>query len=69
MKTLLILLIVAVAAAQIDACVHGDFYPHQDCTKYYQCANGILYAKNCNPGLHWNNRLKTCDYPSNAGCA
>lgn len=39
-----------------------------DCTKFLQCANGIFVEQPCHVGLHWNNVIKSCDWPNIAGC-
>jgi len=45
------------------------FFPDvRDCTKYWQCGNGIAYHMQCGPGTNWNPTVWTCDYPQNAGC-
>ncbi|XP_055935150.1 chondroitin proteoglycan 2-like isoform X2 [Argiope bruennichi] len=43
--------------------------PHKkDCGKFYICDAGVPHLKSCQPGLHFNPALHTCDYPENAGC-
>lgn len=39
-----------------------------DCTSYYQCFWGVLYFKKCEDNLHFNERLRVCDWPKNARC-
>lgn len=46
----------------------GALLPHPDCTKFYQCVNGIPMEKSCPGGLHFSVTISTCDWPSNAGC-
>ncbi|XP_011427552.3 chitinase-3-like protein 1 [Magallana gigas] len=46
----------------------GALLPHPDCTKYYQCVNGIPMEKSCPGGLHFSVTISACDWPSNAGC-
>ncbi|KAK6195227.1 hypothetical protein SNE40_000698 [Patella caerulea] len=41
----------------------GQFYPYMaDCTKYYQCAAGITYLRDCGPGTKWNQAAMTCGW-------
>ncbi|CAG9834944.1 unnamed protein product [Diabrotica balteata] len=44
------------------------YFPHEDCSKFYQCSNGVPYVHNCSSGLHFNSKLNVCDYPFAAGC-
>lgn len=39
-----------------------------DCTTFYICAHGDPVLFNCPANLHFNNKLKVCDYPENAHC-
>ncbi|XP_028049350.2 peritrophin-1-like [Monomorium pharaonis] len=42
--------------------------PHpKDCTLYYICRNGNRELHSCPDGLHFNNVIQQCDWPS-AGC-
>uniref|UniRef100_T1E2L2 Putative mucin-like peritrophin n=1 Tax=Psorophora albipes TaxID=869069 RepID=T1E2L2_9DIPT len=44
--------------------------PHPtDCGKFLTCVWGNTMPQNCPPGLHWNDRLKVCDWPGNANCS
>ncbi|XP_013421191.1 chitotriosidase-1, partial [Lingula anatina] len=43
----------------------GLFPDPKDPTKYYSCANGIMYSQQCPPGLVFNPVTKTCDWPQN----
>lgn len=46
-----------------------QYLPNEkDCSKYYQCSNGVPYEQTCQNGLHFNRNLGTCDWPENAGC-
>ncbi|KAA0191181.1 hypothetical protein HAZT_HAZT011175 [Hyalella azteca] len=52
-------------------CAPGDdgLYPHpQDCTEYYQCANGNAIIQHCPGGLEYNPTAGVCDFPASAGC-
>ncbi|XP_076325216.1 uncharacterized protein LOC143233152 [Tachypleus tridentatus] len=41
--------------------------PH-NCKRFYHCSHGIPYRKWCPADLHFNERLKVCDWPENACC-
>uniref|UniRef100_T1DJ03 Putative salivary mucin n=1 Tax=Psorophora albipes TaxID=869069 RepID=T1DJ03_9DIPT len=44
--------------------------PHPtDCGKFLTCVWGKTVEQVCPAGLHWNDRLKVCDWPANAGCS
>ncbi|XP_063861437.1 mucin-2-like [Scylla paramamosain] len=44
-------------------------FPHpQKCGKWVHCDHNIPYVKDCPAGLHFNPRLKVCDWPQSAGC-
>lgn len=40
-----------------------------DCTSFRMCNNGNWLKVTCGLGLHWNNRLKICDWPHQAKCS
>lgn len=40
-----------------------------DCSSFRQCHNGDWVVLSCAPGLHWNERLKICDWPQRARCS
>ncbi|CAG2061137.1 unnamed protein product [Timema podura] len=43
--------------------------PHpSDCTKFYECSNGVSVLEKCPPGLEFNPILFVCDWPNRAGC-
>uniref|UniRef100_A0A182WC58 Chitin-binding type-2 domain-containing protein n=1 Tax=Anopheles minimus TaxID=112268 RepID=A0A182WC58_9DIPT len=45
------------------------FFRHQtDCSKYYQCDNGVAFEIVCPAGLHFNTAINVCDYPRNVDC-
>ncbi|CAG9764096.1 unnamed protein product [Ceutorhynchus assimilis] len=46
----------------------GTFYPNNECSKFWTCANGIAYQFDCPKGLYWNSNLNVCDWPLFAGC-
>ncbi|XP_069691258.1 peritrophin-1-like [Periplaneta americana] len=46
------------------------FFPNpRSCETYFQCSNGILYCRQCPPGLHFNTQLNVCDYSYNVKCS
>lgn len=46
-----------------------SLYPDpDDCTKFYQCSNGLEYLKSCPAGLHFNPFILVCDWPDVACC-
>eukprot|EP00795_Rhopilema_esculentum_P013951 gene13951-4910_t len=46
----------------------GFYSDPTDCQYFIQCANSKTYRKKCPNDLHWNDRIKNCEYPANAGC-
>lgn len=47
----------------------GALFAHPyDCSQYMICDNGMLADRPCGPSTEWNDRLKVCDWPRNAGC-
>ncbi|XP_042877192.1 endochitinase-like [Penaeus japonicus] len=46
-------------------CSLSQFWPHEDCNKYYWCYNGDPHLEFCNPGLFWNQDCQCCDWPEN----
>ncbi|XP_068222684.1 probable chitinase 10 isoform X2 [Palaemon carinicauda] len=52
-----------------ERCREGEYYPKPgDCKSFFRCRNGQLEESRCTPRLHWNQRLKICDWPANANC-
>lgn len=41
---------------------------NNDCTKYCACSHGLGTIMNCPPGLHFDKKLQTCNYPRLAKC-
>lgn len=39
-----------------------------DCSKYYECSNGVPISNECTGELVWNPELHTCDFPGNVEC-
>jgi hypothetical protein len=52
-----------------DPLDHSVLFPDKtDCSRFFICSNGKPVSQNCPSGLHFNDDLKTCDYPINAKC-
>lgn len=52
-----------------EACQEGEFVPYPpDCNKYQYCNWGSYQVASCSPGLHWNDKMKTCDWPYRTKC-
>ncbi|CAH3174881.1 unnamed protein product [Porites lobata] len=47
----------------------GLYTDPKDCGSYYQCFAGRTFWKHCPKGLHFNSKLKVCDFPAFAKCA
>jgi chitinase len=47
---------------------NGFFSDPKDCTSYYECNNGNPIHFTCPPGTEWNEKLQTCDWPSDTVC-
>ncbi|KAJ8968420.1 hypothetical protein NQ314_002311 [Rhamnusium bicolor] len=45
------------------------YLPHKDCSKFWECSNGIPHQFGCPDGLHFNSDLNVCDWPEQAGCS
>lgn len=39
-----------------------------DCSRYFQCINGVLHERVCPAGHHWSERRMACDLIANAAC-
>ncbi|KAI5750701.1 hypothetical protein M8J77_000551 [Diaphorina citri] len=52
-----------------ESCQEGEFaaYP-SDCNKYQYCIWGSYQVASCSPGLYWNDKMKTCDWPYRTKC-
>ncbi|CAO1327076.1 unnamed protein product [Diamesa hyperborea] len=46
----------------------GLFADPTNCSKYYNCGNGIAYSMPCNDGLKWNKVNQYCDHAYNVQC-
>lgn len=56
-------------SASSDECDNGKFYSDpENCERFFQCSNGVLYEMNCPGGLHFNPNSETCDYASDNSC-
>lgn len=52
-----------------EPCQEGDFAPYpSDCNKYQYCIWGSYQVASCSAGLHWNDKMKTCDWPYRTKC-
>jgi chitinase len=52
-----------------NGCIDGEFKPvESNCNAFYQCSLGELVQQYCAGGLHWNNVVMSCDWPSSAMC-
>ena len=36
-----------------------------DCSKFYNCVNGIAYSQICGAGTRFNEKIQNCDWPQN----
>ncbi|XP_053611407.1 chondroitin proteoglycan-2-like [Plodia interpunctella] len=48
--------------------VEGQFFAHENCSKYYRCVQGNLIEHTCHLGLLYNNEISQCDWPYNVDC-
>lgn len=47
-------------------CIYPDPY---NCNGFIQCTDGgVVFRKNCNRDLEWNERIKNCDEPKRSTC-
>lgn len=52
-----------------EPCECGEPLPHKtDCDKFWLCIEGKKVLVTCSEGLHFNAKIGTCDYISNARC-
>ncbi|XP_071446319.1 probable chitinase 10 [Hetaerina americana] len=52
-----------------SACQGGEYYRDPvNCGAYFRCILGEMRRQYCASGLHWNDRLKVCDWPAEARC-
>ena len=47
---------------------YGEFPHPSECRKWVHCSHGIPYIKDCPSDLHFNPKLRVCDYQDRAGC-
>lgn len=61
---------VTTTTANTVSCEGGAHYlAHPtDCTKYYQCSNGVAIEMNCPPGLHFSVQHSRCVWPADSEC-
>lgn len=46
-------------------CNVADYWPHEECDKYYWCYDGVPHLEQCSDGTVWNNNGAYCDWPEN----
>ncbi|CAH1280472.1 unnamed protein product [Diabrotica balteata] len=47
-----------------------EYFPYiYDCSKYYECSNGIPVLMDCPTGELWNIKINNCDWPANVDCS
>lgn len=51
-----------------EKCQTGQYYPHEQCNKFYVCVNGVLITQSCAPGLSWNTDKLMCDWDHRIRC-
>lgn len=56
------------SAGTVCECEGGDYTSGSECCKFKVCAGGQYVEMNCPAGLHWNDKVKACDWPCNADC-
>ncbi|XP_050505095.1 probable chitinase 10 isoform X3 [Diabrotica virgifera virgifera] len=48
----------------------NNYFPYiYDCSKYYECSNGVPVLMDCPKGEFWNIKLNNCDWPQNVDCS
>merc|ERR1712055_677264 len=61
--------ILAIYGASASACEDGIHANDEDCSMFYQCANGHRYEdQSCPEGLLYNAATERCDWPDNVEC-
>ncbi|XP_025832634.1 chitin-binding domain protein cbd-1 [Agrilus planipennis] len=54
---------------EVDPIDTSIYLPHKsDCSRFYQCSNGVAVEQRCPSGLLFNKKLQVCDYPKNVQC-
>ncbi|XP_065367781.1 chitinase-3-like protein 1 [Calliphora vicina] len=51
-----------------DCSVNGFFVNADDCSRYYQCVNGVRHDFQCNSGLYFDSSSNTCNWPNLVQC-
>lgn len=51
-----------------DCKSNGFFVQPNDCSRYYQCVNGIRYDFQCNHGLYFDVTSASCNWPDLVKC-
>lgn len=49
-------------------CNSGQYYPHNDCSRFYICVNEKLVAQDCGPGLQWSQKMLGCNHEAIVRC-
>lgn len=52
----------------VDPMDYTVFLPHNSCTHYYACSNGLAIEMECPDALEWNRDEDTCDWAWDAAC-
>lgn len=45
-----------------------QYYPHEDCRKFWQCSNGVAVEQDCALGTAWDQSLLTCNHQALVNC-
>lgn len=56
------------SSASPSTCLEEYMPNPDDCSSYFRCVNDSPVQLPCPGGLHWNDEVKTCDWPANANC-
>ncbi|XP_037939099.1 peritrophin-1-like [Teleopsis dalmanni] len=72
---ILIVSVFALTAAEIvcpteqeDESIVIQYPSPTSCSVFYKCNRGIAYMNKCPDGLHYNELIQACDFPSRAHC-
>jgi hypothetical protein len=44
------------------------YFPDEDCTKFWECSNGVAKLLTCPDKKYFNPELNVCDWESNVQC-
>ncbi|KAA0203418.1 hypothetical protein HAZT_HAZT011228 [Hyalella azteca] len=45
-------------------CTQQQYFPHDQCDKYYWCVHGDPVVQSCKPGTYWDPEKSICNWPS-----